>query len=317
MENRRRRFTGFNFVLPVFVLLAVSCLGAAPLQASIVDACAFGGVAGETVTRGIVVPKFEGTNLRTVQLQYGANMAGTYRITVTVRRGSFDGPLVGSPQTAYVFLTPYDMSVSTPVTFDFGGAAVDEDSAITISHTVSGPGGQVFFDGGMGASVLDPAPPPPMVEAYETEDTAPPLSTYRKARVGLTLTQDDLSGGCLPGTTALCIDDVPGDRRFEVKMDFGHGPALHGPAFAVSTAALGVTNGGLFWFFNQSNPEMLVKVLNACSVNHRFWVFFTAGTNIGFTVHVRDTKTGQVKTYVNADDTAALPVQDIDAFACQ
>src|SRR5437660_2164443 len=196
MENRRRRFTGFNFVLPVFVLLAVSCLGAAPLQASIVDACAFGGVAGETVTRGIVVPKFEGTNLRTVQLQYGANMAGTYRITVTVRRSSFDGPLVGSPQTAYVFLTPYDMSVSTPVTFDFGGAAVDEDSAITISHTVSGPGGQVFFDGGMGASVLDPAPPPPMVEAYETEDTAPPLATYRKARVGLTRTPDDLSAGC-------------------------------------------------------------------------------------------------------------------------
>ena len=315
MENRRRRFTGFNLALPVLVLLAVSWLGVAPLRASVVDACAFGGVPRESLTRGIVVPKFEGTNLRTVQLQYGANMSGTYRITVTARSGSFDGPLVGSPQTAYVFLIPYNMSVAAPVTFDFGGAPVDEDSVLTLTQTVSGPG-EAFFDGGMGAAAVDPAPPLPMVEAYETDDTRPPLSTYRKARVGLTLTQDDLSGGCIPSTTALCIDNAAGDRRFEVTMDFSHGAALHGQGFAVSTASLGVTNGGLFWFFSQRNPEMLVKVLNACSVNQRFWVFFTAGTNVGFTVHVRDTVTGQIRTYGNADGNAALPVQDVDAFVC-
>ncbi|MBW8875760.1 MAG: hypothetical protein JF614_12415 [Acidobacteria bacterium] len=313
MGSHRRRVVGFNIVLPV--LLAASWLGAAPLRASVVDACPFGGIARESLARGIVVPKFEGTNLRTVQLQYGSYTAGTYRITATVRRGSFDGPLVGSPQTAYVFLVPYNMSVAAPVTFDFGGAPVNENDVLTITQTVSGPG-DVFFDGGMGTSAVDPAPPLPMVEAYETEDTAPPLSTYRKARVGLTLTQDDLSGGCLPSATALCIDNVPGDRRFEVTMDFDHAPSLHGPAFAVSTAALGVTNGGLFWFFSQRNPEMLVKVLNACSVNQRFWVFFTAGTDVGFTVHVRDTVTGQVKTYVNADNTPALPLQDTDAFVC-
>ncbi|HEX3551815.1 MAG TPA: hypothetical protein VIA62_01125 [Thermoanaerobaculia bacterium] len=312
MENHRRRMTLFNIVLSV---LAVSWAGTAPLRASVVDACAFGGIAGESVTRGIVVPKFEGTNLRTVQLQYGSYTAGTYRITVTARSGSFDGPLVGSPQTAYVFLIPYNMSVAAPVTFDFGGAPVDEDSVLTLTQTVSGPG-EVFFDGGMGASVLDPAPPLPMVEAYETDDTRPPLSTYRKARVGLTLTQDDLSGGCIPSTTALCIDNVPGDRRFEVTMDFSHGAALHGSAQAVPTASLGVANGGLFWFFSQRNPEMLVKVLNACSVNQRFWVFFTAGTNVGFTVHVRDTTTGQIRAYANADGNAALPVQDVDAFVC-
>jgi hypothetical protein len=99
-------------------------------------------------------------------------------------------------------------------------------------------------------------------------------------------------------------------------MSFNHGPSLQGPAFAVPTASLGVSNGGLFWFFNQRNPEMLVKVLDACSVNNRFWVFFTAGTNVGFTVNVRDTTTGQVKTYANADNNIAVPVQDTDAFAC-
>jgi hypothetical protein len=168
----------------------------------------------------------------------------------------------------------------------------------------------------MGASPLDPQPPQPMVEAYETDDTTPPLSTYRKARVGLTLTQDDLSGGCLPSTTALCIDNVPGDRRFEVTMDYSHAPSLQGQAQAVPTASLGIANAGIFWFFSQRNPEMLIKILNACSVNNRFWIFFTAGTNLGFTVHVRDTKTGQTRTYGNADNTPALPVQDVDAFAC-
>jgi hypothetical protein len=204
---------------------------------------------------------------------------------------------------------------AVPITFDFGGAPVPDGEVLAIRQTATGPG-QVFFDGGMGASPIDPQPPTPPAEAYETVDTAPPLSAYQKARVGLTLIQDDLSGGCIPAVNTLCIDDVPSDRRFEVTMSFNHGASLHGPAFAVPTASLGVSNGGLFWFFSQRNPEMLVKVLNACTVNSRFWVYFTAGTNVGFTVSVRDTTTGQVKTYLNPDNNIAAPVQDTDAFVC-
>src|SRR4051812_24907689 len=149
-----------------------------------------------------------------------------------------------------------------------GGGRVVEDEQPATRQTATGPG-TVYFDGGMGASPIDPQPPTPPVEAYETTDTAPPLSAYQKARVGLTLIQDDLSGGCIPAVNTLCIDDVPGDRRFAVTMSFDHGPALHGPAFAVPTASLGVSNGGLFWFFSQRNPEMLIKVLNACGFNSR------------------------------------------------
>lgn len=57
-------------------------------------------------------------------------------------------------------------------------------------------------------------------------------------------------------------------------------------------------------------------MLDGCSVNNRFWVFFTAGTNVGYTVNVRDTKTGTVRTYGNADNNIAAPVQDTDAFTC-
>jgi hypothetical protein len=285
------------------------------LRASIVDACPFAGVATEPITRGVIVPDFEGSNLRSMELRYGANNAGTYRVTVEVHHLTFDGPLVAAPQTAYVTLAPSSMISAVSITFDFGGAPVPDGEMLAIRQTASGPG-QLYFDGGMGASPLDPQPPTLPAEAFETVDTTPPLSTYQKARVGLTLVQDDLQGGCIPTVNTLCIDDVPGDRRFEVTTDFSHGPALQGPAFAVSTASLGVSNGGLFWFFSQRNPEMLVKVLNACSLNNRYWVFFNAGTNVGFTVHVRDTSTGHARTYSNADNNTAAPVQDTDAFVC-
>jgi hypothetical protein len=311
MEIQRRRRT----FLVVALSLSLAVLWMAPLRASIVDACPFSGTATEPITRGVVVPVYEGTNLRSMEFRYGADMPGLYRVTVEVHRLTFDGPLVAAPQTAYVDLSRYNMSVATSVIFDFGGAPVTDGDMLAIRQIATGPG-QVYFDGGMGASPLDPQPPTPPVEAYETTDTTPPLSTYQKARVGLTLIQDDLQGGCIPTVNTLCIDDVPGDRRFEVTMNFSHGSALHGPAFAVATASLGVSNGGLFWFFSQRNPEVMVKVLNACSFNDRFWVFFTAGTNVGYTANVRDTSTGQVKTYSNADNNPAAPVQDTAAFAC-
>lgn len=311
MEIQRRRRTS----LVVALSLCLAILWLAPLQASVVDLCAFSGTATEPITRGVVVPNYDGTNLRSMEFRYGANVVGNYRITVEVHRRSFDGPLVAAPQTAYVDLGPGNMSMALPVVFDFGGAPVPDGDMLAIRQTATGPG-KVYFDGGMGASPTDPQPPTPPVEAYETTDTAPPLSAYQKARVGLTLIQDDLSGGCIPGVTTLCIDNAPGDRRFAVTMGFDHGPALHGPAFAVSTASLGVSNGGLFWFFSQRNPEMLVKVLNGCSINNRFWIYFTAGTNVGFTVNIRDTTTGLVKTYLNPDNNIAAPVQDTDAFVC-
>jgi hypothetical protein len=314
MESQRRRRT--SLIVALSVCFAVSWLGTGPLRAHVVDACPFAGVATEPITRGVIVPVFEGSNLRSMELRYGANNPGTYSITVEVHLLTFDGPLVAAPQTAWVDLAPYSMYNAVPITFDFGGAPVPDGDMLAIRQTATGPG-QVFFDGGMGATPTDPQPPTLPAEAFETVDTAPPLSTYQKARVGLTLIEDDLQvGGCTPSVTALCIDNAPGDRRFEVTMAFNHGLTLTGPAFAVSTASLGVSNGGLFWFFSQRNPEMLVKVLNACSVNNRFWVFFNAGTNVGFTVHVKDTSTGQVKTYSNLDNNTAQPVQDTNAFVC-
>ena len=79
---------------------------------------------------------------------------------------------------------------------------------------------------------------------------------------------------------------------------------------------LGITQGGAFAFFSTTNPEMLVKVLNACGEFQRYWVFFAATTDVGFTTTVRDTVAGSIRTYSNPDHQAALPVQDTNAFSC-
>jgi Tol biopolymer transport system component len=123
---------------------------------------------------------------------------------------------------------------------------------------------------------------------------------------------------CVPGDTTLCIDEFPGDRRFEIQVRYQtvQGGGLAGDGHAIALDSLGVTQGGLFWFFGADNPEVLIKVVNGCGVNQRFWVFSSAGTNVGFTITVRDSVTGAINTYANADLTAALPVQDTAAFPC-
>ncbi len=125
-------------------------------------------------------------------------------------------------------------------------------------------------------------------------------------------------GVCTPGPTTLCLDDQPGDRRWQVRASYRttQGGGLAGNGNAIPLASLGVSHGGLFWFFAADNPEMLIKVLNACAVNQRFWVFYSATTNVGFTVNVTDTRLGRQKVYTNRDGVAAPPIQDTSAFSC-
>lgn len=120
---------------------------------------------------------------------------------------------------------------------------------------------------------------------------------------------------CTPGPATLCIDDQPGDGRFSIAATFVAGGQA-GNAAAIPLASVGVAQGGLFWFFAAANPELLIKVLDACQLNQKFWVFYAAGTNVGFTVTVTDTKTGRSKQYTNPQGTAAPPVQDTAAFPC-
>lgn len=270
--------------------------------------CPFLGDPGDNLTRGIVVTNYPGKNVRSVTLAYFAATAGTYRITLEMRRGTFDGPLVGVPQTVNVAL-PANLTDDHFVTFDFAGAPVTTGDTLTFKHTVSGPG-TIYMDFGTGSCTAG--------HAYETQGTTPPLDTLRHTAMGISIVADDVLSSCVPSDTILCLDDQPGDRRFKVTLDFSTSQSggLFGKGQALPLTLNGVRRGGLLWFFSQDNPEILVKVLNACAVNGKFWVFYSAGTNIGFTLNVRDQATGVLKSYTNADLHAASPVQDTSAFSC-
>ncbi|HLX10027.1 MAG TPA: hypothetical protein VKY89_19410 [Thermoanaerobaculia bacterium] len=124
--------------------------------------------------------------------------------------------------------------------------------------------------------------------------------------------------GCQASATVLCIDNQPGDARFQLSIAYhtSQSGGLSGNGQAIALNSVGVNRGGLFWFFAADNPELLVKVLNACTANQKFWVFFSAGTNVGFTLTAVDTQTGAQRTYTNPDINAAVPVQDTAAFDC-
>jgi len=127
------------------------------------------------------------------------------------------------------------------------------------------------------------------------------------------------TGLCVPDSTTLCLDGMPGDGRFRVRVDYEtvQGGGLSGTALATSLVGLGARQGGLFTFFDPANPEMVLKILDGCIINNHFWVYASAGTNVGLQVTIEDLLLGgPAKIYINPDLNPAPPVQDVNALPC-
>jgi virginiamycin B lyase len=73
------------------------------------------------------------------------------------------------------------------------------------------------------------------------------------------------------------------------------------------------SNTGAFWFFDPTNLELVIKVLDGREIDGHFWVFYGSLTNVEFTLTVTDTLTGAVKTFANPQGTLAS-VADTSAF---
>jgi hypothetical protein len=115
---------------------------------------------------------------------------------------------------------------------------------------------------------------------------------------------------CQPSAHAHCLQQ----GRFRVELTFQPPGATPAAAHAVPSVA---DDSGLFWFFDQDNWEILVKVLDGCALNDNFWVFSAATTNVAYTLTVTDTETGQVRDY-ESPAGAAQALADTSAFpTCQ
>ncbi|MEA2599637.1 MAG: hypothetical protein QOF89_629 [Acidobacteriota bacterium] len=121
------------------------------------------------------------------------------------------------------------------------------------------------------------------------------------------IAQQAASGACVPGLTTLCLEG----GRFKVEGTFQTPDGQLGSAKTVKLTE----ETGYLWFFSDTNVEAVVKILNACTFNQRFWVFAGGLTNVQTTLTVTDTATGLAKTYQNPQSTAFQPIQDTSAFA--
>jgi hypothetical protein len=112
---------------------------------------------------------------------------------------------------------------------------------------------------------------------------------------------------CTPTSSALCLNN----GRFRVEATFEAAGQPVGSAQVVKLTE----ETGYLWFFNSANVEAVVKVLNGCALNNRYWVFAGGLTDVRVVLTVTDTKNGTIKTYVNPQGAAFQPIQDTSAFA--
>jgi hypothetical protein len=85
-----------------------------------------------------------------------------------------------------------------------------------------------------------------------------------------------------------------------------------------AAAARGVQlteDSGYFYFLGPSNVELVVKLLDGCAVNRRYWAFLAGLTNVALTVYVYDTSHGQTEVYTSPGGVPFAPVQDTARFA--
>lgn len=112
---------------------------------------------------------------------------------------------------------------------------------------------------------------------------------------------------CLTTGLTLCLAD-----RFEVTATWTIPGVASGPAQPNNISR----DTGTFWFVDPKNLELTVKALDGCGVNGHFWVFVSGLTDLPVTLTVRDTRTGQTRTYTNPANTAFQTKLDTAAFSC-
>jgi hypothetical protein len=112
---------------------------------------------------------------------------------------------------------------------------------------------------------------------------------------------------CQPSAHAHCLQQ----GRFRVEVSFQ--PSGQSPAAARAVPAV-ADDSGLFWFFADNNWEILVKVLDGCSVNDHFWVLSAATTDVPYTLTITDSETGAARDYTSPPGPAQA-LADTSAFA--
>jgi hypothetical protein len=203
----------------------------------------------------------------------------------------------------------------------FYGALSDVEYEITVTDTDTGrlrtyinPSGRLAsfadtaaFDevpaGGAVGKAASGAPPAPASDAVTASEATLPAVAAPGAHGAMDVSE---AVPCAPESTVLCL----GAGRFRVEVAWSvpdRGSSGRGMAVPLTS------DTGYFWFFGRSNVELVLKILDARTVNGKFWVFYGALSNVEYRITVTDTESGAVRTYTNPNGTLAS-VADTAAF---
>ncbi len=115
------------------------------------------------------------------------------------------------------------------------------------------------------------------------------------------------TGLCGPSGIGICLNG----GRFRFIASYRTSAHQVGPAHGIAYT----NETGLEWFFSSANIEMLVKVLDGCGLNDRYWVFAGGLTNVGVFFNVVDTQTGESFQGGNPVNREFAPLLHTSAFA--
>jgi ELWxxDGT repeat protein len=185
----------------------------------------------------------------------------------------------------------------------FYGALSNVEYTLTVTDTETGASRRYYNPAGRLASVGDTHGFGPLGAYSVTPQTvvAPPAPLPRISERA----DRAAAGTCQASPRRLCLNG----GRFAVEVAWRDFQGNTG----VGTAVPLTGDTGTFWFFNDANVELVVKALDGRALNGKFWLFYGALSNVGYTVTVTDTETGTVRTYENPSGRFAS-VADTAAF---
>lgn len=103
------------------------------------------------------------------------------------------------------------------------------------------------------------------------------------------------------------------DGRFAVRVQWRDFAGEEGVGREVTSSDTTI----LYWFFEEDNWELMLKVLDGCSFNDHYWVFAAAATDVEYTLEVTDLRNGDTWTHQNPLGQASAAVTDTEALpAC-
>ena len=114
--------------------------------------------------------------------------------------------------------------------------------------------------------------------------------------------------GCEDGGETLCLQE----GRFEVTLDWA---ATSGPPTAARAQSLSAETG-YFTFFDAGNVEAVVRLIDGCSFNDRYWLFAGGLTDVATRLRVHDVLHPERDLVFEKPSGAPFePILDLAAFA--